>query len=157
MRLTRPTLIFGLLVLALVLATALFVAPDGDDLPALSVRSNGPNGARALKLWLEALGYDVTELDEAPYQVAAETAALFVLQPSTAFERAEVEAVADWVEGGGRLILMTSWNGAGRLLDRFQLGLRFTGERQREAVPLQPLLRQPAVERAQVISWDANV
>ena len=54
--------------------TVLLVGPATDDLPELSVYSNAPTGGRALWLWLEALGYQVAELDEDPYAVPDGTA-----------------------------------------------------------------------------------
>jgi hypothetical protein len=148
-------LLLGGLVAALLLATVLLVGPATDDLPELSVYSNAPAGGRALRLWLEALGYPVTELDEDPYAVPEGTAALFVLQPSSGFDREAVESLTGWVGEGGQLVVAASGRGARRLLDAFGLSLEFTGERQEEAEVVQPLLAAPPVRRVRVDAWDA--
>jgi hypothetical protein len=104
-------------------------------------------------LWLEAQGYRVEELATEPYTVDPAVAALFVLAPTTRFDDDAIEAVVDWVESGGRLVIASS--GAPRpLLERFGLRVRFAGDRLDEAVVAQPVLQQPTVERVRVDTWE---
>jgi hypothetical protein len=152
---SAPVVLFGLLLLALVVATALVVAPAGADLPELSVRSTAPTGGRALALWLESLGYGVEEATDEPFAIPEGAAALFVLEPESGFDAAAVDRVTDWVDGGGRLFIAASSPGPRRLLDRFGFSLRFAGDRQAEAVPVQPLFLAAPVERLVVDAWDS--
>jgi hypothetical protein len=155
MRLSPLRLLLGGLVLALILGTVLLAGPAAEDLPELSVYSNAPTGGRALSLWLQSLGYEVATLEAEPYAVPEGTAALFVLQPSSAFDRAALESLEAWVEDGGQLVIATAGRGGRRLLESFGLRLDFTGERQAEATAAQPLLTAPAVQRARVDAWEA--
>src|SRR5581483_4727311 len=155
MRLSPLRVVLGLLVLALIVGTVLLAGPGSTDLPELSARSNAPNGARVLRLWLEALGYQVEEIDEEPYGVPDGTAALLVLQPSTDFDPAALDQLQAWVEDGGQLVLVAAGRGSRRLLERFGLSLEFTGERRGDAAVVQPLLLQPPVERVRLEAWDA--
>ena len=155
MRLSPLRVVLGLLVLALIVGTVLLAGPGSTDLPELSARSNAPNGARVLRLWLEALGYQVEEIDEEPYGVPDGTAAMLVLQPSTDFDPAALDQLQAWVEDGGQLVLVAAGRGSRRLLERFGLSLEFTGERRGDAAVVQPLLLQPPVERVRLEAWDA--
>ncbi|HEY7060504.1 MAG TPA: DUF4350 domain-containing protein [Chloroflexota bacterium] len=141
------------LVAALVMVTALLVRPTTSLDPPLTVRSAEPSGARALLLWLEALGYAVEEIDADPYTVGPEVRTLFILAPVVPFEDDALDTLARWVEQGGRLVLVAG--GSGRaLLQHFGLHGRFAGDRLPEAVPAQPLLLQPPVERLRVDAWE---
>lgn len=153
MRPSPLVLLLAALILLLVILTALSVRPPTGGLPPLSVQSSEPGGGRVLALWLEALGYRVDELDTEPYAVDPGVGALFVLAPQTPFDEAAVDAVAAWVEGGGRLVLVTV-GGQRALLERFGLRVRFAGDRLAEATTAQPLLGQPPVERIRVDTWD---
>src|SRR5207244_4013217 len=62
-------------------ASVWLVTAPSISYPPLTSRSNQPNGARALRLWLEGLGYHVTELNRRPYAVDADTRLLLVLAP----------------------------------------------------------------------------
>jgi hypothetical protein len=155
MRLPPLRLVLGLLVLALIVGTVLLAGPNNTDLPELSARSSAPNGARALRLWLEALGYRVEEIDEEPYSVPDGTAALLLLQPSADFDPAALDRLEAWVEDGGQLVLVAAGRGPRRLLERFGLSLEFTGERRGDAAVVQPLLLRPPVERVRLNAWDA--
>jgi hypothetical protein len=152
-KLTRGRLVFGLLLVALVAVTIWSARPPIADLPQLSVRSTQPHGARALWLWLEALGYQVQEIDADPYQVDQSVAVLFILQPTTRFDAAAVDAVASWVDAGGRLVVASD-GAPRRLLERFGLTIDFAGARQTDARPVQPLLTHPPLERIKVDSWE---
>jgi hypothetical protein len=148
-----PVLVLGGLVVLLVVLTAISVRPSNSGLPALSAQSSEPSGGRALALWLEGLGYRVFEIDTEPFTVESNVDALFILAPSAAFDDDAVQAVADWVQGGGQLVLATS-GGPRALLERFGLRLRFAGDRLGEATVAQPVLRQPPVERVRVDTWE---
>jgi hypothetical protein len=141
------------LALALLVVTAAMVRPTTPQ-PTLSVRSTDATGGRALALWLESLGYSVGELAGEGYTIDGDIGGLFILAPATPFDDDAVDAVVDWVERGGQLVIVTT-SGPRRLLDRFDLRLRFAGDRLAEAVPAQPVLLAPPVERVRVDTWEA--
>lgn len=141
------------LVAVLVLVTAVMVRPRTAAQPPLTVRSAEPGGARALMLWLETLGYAVEELDSEPYAVEPEVQTLFILAPIVPFDDEALDALARWVEQGGRLVLVSAGSGS-TLMQHFGLRVRFAGDRLPEAVAAQPLLLQPPVARLQVNAWE---
>jgi hypothetical protein len=152
MRPSRPVVLLGVLVGILVVGSALLVRNETPAIP-LSSQSSHSNGARALLLWLESLGYRVEQLDAEPYAVPEGLAALLVLLPTESFDREAVEQVAEWVEAGGRLVVVASPE-TRRLLERFDLVVRFAGSRSDEATAVQPVLLHPTVGRVRVEAWD---
>jgi hypothetical protein len=70
--------------------------------PTLSSTDAHPNGALAMALWLERLGYRVERIDTGGS--LADIGVLFVLLPVRPFARAEATALADWVRRGGVLV-----------------------------------------------------
>lgn len=156
MRWSPSTVLSAALVVAVLFIAALVGGAPRESLPTLSTRSSEPTGGRALALWLTALGYRVEEIDSEPFAIDSEIAALFVLEPSVGYRPEHVEAVAQWVEAGGRLVVVGG-DPEERLLERFGLRLRSTGDRQEEALPVQPLLTAAGVERVRVLAWDALV
>jgi hypothetical protein len=153
---TPPRLGAVLVALAVVLVVVTLAVgrPNSSGLPSLSARSSAPDGARALMLWLDSLGFATDEITNEPYAVDPALDALFVLAPTTRFDDAAVDAVADWVEDGGQLVLVTA-SGPRPLLERFELRLRFAGDRLGQAAPAQPVLLAPPVERLRVDTWEA--
>ena len=83
----------------------LAVVTAGEHLPALSVYSSGSTGGKALRLWLDDLGFATSTLEDRPYRVPADTGAVLVLDPSEPFVGSELRELAAWVRGGGRLVL----------------------------------------------------
>src|ERR1700694_4283902 len=72
--------------------------------PALSIRSVDPDGAMALRLWLEKQGYTVRELLSNPIQ-PGDANVLFILAPLEPFTAAESQAIHSWVRTGHTLIV----------------------------------------------------
>jgi hypothetical protein len=153
-------------VLALGLSGLMFLAvllsarqdAGGEALPALTTHSSAPDGARALALWLEALGYPVHRIEGASFRLdpggrdasSRDARLLFVLSPQYSFNPSEVERVDNWVEAGGTLILATDRWFADPLLEHFDLDIGFLDDRVQEAEPAQPLLLDPPWTQARV-------
>ncbi|HUN23026.1 MAG TPA: DUF4350 domain-containing protein [Anaerolineales bacterium] len=76
-------------------------------LPELATFSSQPNGARAVRLWLEALGYPIVNRNPQRYLIPAETRLLCIFQPQDVFTPEELETLDAWVKAGGRLLLVT--------------------------------------------------
>src|SRR5262249_49557476 len=111
--------LFGALLVVLAL-----LPPSEERLPPLTVFSAGPFGGKALRLWLEGLGYRVTTLESASFSVPDGTGTLLVLAPTRPFSRFEMDELERWIRGGGVLLLAADGTAADSLLDRFGMGLR---------------------------------
>ena len=146
----------GLLVLALAgmmfLAVVLSARQDADDnaAPALTSYSNEANGARALALWLEALGYPVRRAEGVDFRPQRDACLLFVLAPQQTFTPGEIKRLDDWVTGGGALVLATDAAWADPLLTHFELKISSLDDHVQEAEPAQPLLLDPPWTQARV-------
>ena len=90
------------LVLLLVVVTALAAAQEQkeQEYPVLSTLSSAPNGALALKLWVQQLNYAVDEQALAEFVPPENTSILFMLEPLFPTE-GELQVVDAWVEEGG--------------------------------------------------------
>ena len=104
----RTAAIYGVLVaLALALGLAVRQAPVPSSVP--SVDNPGPLGLRALYLYLEESGAQVSALDEAlDAQTLGSVRTVVVAPPRKAnrVTKAEAEALEAWVRGGGTLVYM---------------------------------------------------
>lgn len=79
------------------------------SLPRLASESNAPEGARALWLWLEQLGYQVTRESPASFRVADEADLLLVLEPTFPFASGDWREIDDWVADGGTAVFAGQW------------------------------------------------
>jgi hypothetical protein len=116
----------------------------------LTSHSTAPDGAQALALWVEALGYSVQRVQGTSFRLDQGADLLFVLAPQQTFSPGEVERVDNWVESGGTLIFASDRWRAGPLLQHFELNVQFLDERVDVAQPAQPLLLDPPWNRAAV-------
>jgi hypothetical protein len=151
--LTRRDVLLVLGLLGLMLLTVLLSARQdaGDDEPpALTSHSTEADGAQALALWLEALGYPVRRIEGFRFDLNRDDALLLVLSPQQAFSAGEIEWLSDWVQRGGTLVLATDQWVAGPLLEHFDLDIVFLDEFVRTANPAQPLLLDPPWTQATV-------
>jgi hypothetical protein len=102
-RLTDTQLMIGAVIALAIIAV--FVAIFGyEGGPALSIHSVDPEGAMALRLWLEKQGYSVRELNSKPIQ-PEEAAVLFILAPLEDYPATEIESLGNWVRSGHTLIV----------------------------------------------------
>ncbi len=114
---TRPSrdfwLVVGLFVVLTIVtvATALWQARQETDLPPLASFSSAPDGGRALRLWLEELGYVVSDEVADRFQIPESATLVLVLEPITPISASEWDVIDAWVEDGGVLILAgDQWN-----------------------------------------------
>lgn len=112
MRLTKDTIVAVgiILLLAIVTVAAAFQQRSLEEkLPPLSSDSNQPDGARALRLWLESLGHQVTISGREEFSIPNNIDFAFILEPgeNLTLERSKIDL---WVEDGGTLLLAgESW------------------------------------------------
>lgn len=74
--------------------------------PPLTSFSNQPDGARALWLWLDALGYQPSDSVRTTFTIPDNTTLLLLLEPQTLVDETEWEAIDGWVEEGGTLLVV---------------------------------------------------
>lgn len=134
-------LLFGGLLLALVA-----LPPSEERLPPLTVYSAAPTGGKGLWLWLEALGYRVSTLEETPYRVPDGVATVLILDPTGGFGRDELDQLEGWVRRGGTLVVAADGLRGGSLLGRFGVELRAL-----------PVVAETAVSLGQGGDGDAGV
>ena len=101
--------LFGLMFL-LIIFTVLQEQRRQQELPSLTSFSNQPDGARALYLWLDELGYTPANRSQVRYTIPAEADMVLLLEPLLILQETELRLLEDWVEAGGILIIAgQSW------------------------------------------------
>ena len=73
--------------------------------PALASDSSQPDGARALWLWLEALGYATSSETSATFALPEQTSIALILEPYPTITTEEWETLDAWIEDGGTLVI----------------------------------------------------
>ncbi len=153
------TLLAVILLLALVIFSTYSAAQQGQEpeYPPGSIYSNQPDGARALKLWLDELGYQTSSLEGGSSAPTWETEMLFILRPSYSFTKVDVNFLDRWVRNGGTLIYAAadSFTEA-NLLNLFELDLAYIDQPANNLSLTQPLLINPPVSSVTVdtfIAW----
>jgi hypothetical protein len=148
-------LVAGLLaVLAVVSVLAAARQTQQSTPPPLASFSNAPDGARALRLWLEDLGYTVRDDSLEPFDVPEHASLAFMLEPTIAVAPEEWRVLDHWVESGGTLVLAGDALGTAFATEHYTITLSYltaTATSLSAQMPLfasPPLGRPPAV-RAQ--------
>lgn len=89
--------------------------------PPLASASSQPDGARALRLWLEALDFAVTDESTAAFEPPAGAELTFILEPALpGLSEEEWQSLQAWIESGGVLVL--AGEGFGAALSMQQVG-----------------------------------
>ncbi len=101
MRGRAPLLLGGLLAL-LVVAAALRSEPEAP----YGLESSGPQGLRALRLWLDELGYEVDAVYGPEFAPPDDGDMVFVYPSVTPYTEEEAAALRGWVSAGGTLTLI---------------------------------------------------
>src|SRR5690348_494380 len=111
--------LFALLVVGLVL-----VPPASESQIPLTAYSAEPSGAKALRLWLEALGHPVTTIEGEHYEIPRTAGTVLLLEPSVPVGRNEAATLEQWVRDGGRLVVADRGIRTDGLLRRFGVSAR---------------------------------
>jgi hypothetical protein len=147
MKLTRDVwLAIGLLVTLIVIMSfvALGQQQQGQQLPPLTSLSGAPDGALALKLWLQKLDYTVIEETSSSYHLPKAARIVFVLQPSL-IEADDLKALDTWVLNGGTLIAAGDF-GFSDLTEHFDFKLDYFDPVPKAFTSQTPLLLNPALQ-----------
>lgn len=127
-RLSRDSWLAIILLVVLVLVTVaagISEATRREDAVPLASDSYAPNGARALWLWLDKLGYEVSDEVSDRFRLPEGTGLLLMLEPRVVVTEAEWHAIDDWVEDGGTLVLVGESWGTMAAVRHYDLQLRY--------------------------------
>lgn len=145
-RLSRDAwLAIGLVALLIVVTVgaALLTAQAEETPPPLSSLSSAPDGALALRLWVEQLGYAISDSSLSRYTLASVVRLAFVLEPTQPITEDEWAELDEWVDGGGTLIIAGDGLYASFAASHYEFDLRYT--RTLTLTAQTPLLAAPAL------------
>jgi hypothetical protein len=146
-RIPRDTWVAGgLLVLLTLVTAAVALQQTGQEGPPLSTASTQPNGARAFYLWLEELGYPVSEERVERFAPPPDAAAILILNPTEAITESDWQQLDPWVEAGGTLILAGENFITGQAVRHYNFEITLLDDRQSPAAVQTPLWAYPPVE-----------
>jgi len=133
------------IILLLVVITTLAALQRGTEetYPTLSSISSAPDGALALKLWVQELKYNVDEEVLANFAPPEDASVLFMLEPQFPTE-ADMTAVDTWVEGGGTLIAVGERYGMFSLIDHYKFYFNYLPNNDGSLSNETPLLDSPS-------------
>ena len=129
MKRRRDSLVLAGLIAGLLAVTVLAAVQQArqSQTPArLAPDSSAPDGARALVLWLQALGFTVnTDPPPATFAIPVGTDLLFLFEPTVTITPEEWEILDAWVMQGGTLVLVGDRSGTARAFSHYDADLNF--------------------------------
>jgi hypothetical protein len=152
MRPSRETwLAIGLLTLLVIvtIVAAVSQARQGEgQLPPLASFSSAPGGARALRLWLEEIGYTVRDDVGETFAPPQDADVVLILEPTMPITDEEWETIDAWVKRGGALVLAGEgswyWSSTSSAIRHYGLWLDYLTESNPVTLTAQtPLLASP--------------
>lgn len=143
----RLTIFLLALVVGLSVLAAVREARQASLTPLLSSSAEA-SGAKALALWLDELGYDVSTRTLGAFQLDAATDVVLMLAPSTQVTPAELEELDAWIDDGGTLVLAVDRFSYAPLLEHFEFEQEAIYFNETVLTPTGPLLRD-------VVAWDS--
>jgi hypothetical protein len=145
MKLSRDSVLALVLILALLIVTiAAAVQQSRDQLPTLATFSSARNGALALKLWIGALGYNVSEESSVSFAPPEAADLIFILEPLQVSDD-DLRALDDWLAQGGTLVIAGRGLGASQLAGHYDIPIKFLGKDYDRLNPQTPLLSSPPI------------
>jgi len=99
-------LAIGLFAILLLITIAAAIQQTGQEVdPPYSSLSSGPDGTRALLLWLNELGHPVSEEILATFQPPENIGLILILEPSVGITIDEWTTLDNWIRNGGTLVI----------------------------------------------------
>jgi len=117
----------GIGIFAILLLITIFAATRRqtvEEFPRLSTLSPAPDGALALKLWVDKLDYKINEDVLAAFVPPEDASIILMLEPYFPTER-ELKSIDDWVEKGGTLILIGDQYGTFSAVDHYEFSFNY--------------------------------
>ena len=138
-------LLASLLLLGLLIVFALLQGEPAAERP-FDLDSAGPGGLRALRLWLEEMGYTVEQTGNQTFTLDAASDLLFVYPNAEPYTEDEALALERWVASGHTLVLIGPERDETALQSRFGVQLDFGSDLARTVAQQQPLLPEADAE-----------
>lgn len=115
--------------------------------PLLS-SSAEPTGAKALTLWLDALGYDVSTRTLSKFELSDDISTLLILYPTTPTGGGDIDVINEWIDAGGTLVLAADTFSQDDFVSNFGFDMLPLYAPVGDVTPTGPLLRN-------VVGWDS--
>lgn len=132
-----------LFLLVLVTISAALQRGTDQQYPSLSTLSSAPDGALALKLWIQELQYSVDEEVLANFIPPENASILLMLEPFAVTE-SDLQALDDWVEAGGTLIAVGEQYSMYALAEHYQFTVNYVSDPTGTPDSAAPLFHSPA-------------
>ena len=113
--------------------------------PALASHSNAPNGARALTLWLNEIGYHTTAAVAPTFQIPKPASIVMLLEPWTGISNSEFDTLDAWVDKGGTLIIVGTGFGAMQTMQHYDFSLNASAHPTQTVTIETPLFASPVI------------
>jgi hypothetical protein len=140
-------LAIGLFVLlAIISAVSIYQQTTDAEKPALTSFSTQPDGARALWLWLDKLGYNVSDRVGVSFSIPEGTDFMLLLEPTISIEAHEWQMIDDWLEAGGTLLVAGNDFVANQAFLHFDFSVNFRAAAVAETKQQNPLMASPPIE-----------
>jgi hypothetical protein len=133
------------LLVTITIAAAVQQARAQTTSPPLSSSSSSADGARALWLWLDELGYTVSSAVDVGFTVPDGTRLVLLLEPTAGIESGEWNVLDRWVEAGGTLVLAGDGLGTAFALRHYEFDLRYGDSPIANLTVQSPLLASPPI------------
>lgn len=159
MRLSRDAWLGIGILMALVIVTVLAAIQqtrDETQVPYTSTSSQ-PNGTRALRLWLDELGYDSDASPSSTFTPGREIKIIFMIQPSYSVTADEWRILDRWIEEGGTLILAGKNSVTDLAMAHFDFDVSALPVQAAEIAPALPLLKSPLLESKVALKTDFGI
>lgn len=147
-RLSRDAwLAVGLFILLAVVATIAAVQETRNNtaVPPLAGYSNAPDGARALALWLDELGYDTTAAVAAVFQIPKPADIVLMLEPWPGISNSEFDKLDAWVAKGGTLVIAGTNFGTFQAVQHYNFALGTSAAPTQTVTIETPLFASPTI------------
>jgi hypothetical protein len=126
LRQDQPALLLLLLLVALTSIATFWQLRQEVDRPALATFSSEPDGARALLLWAEALGHNVETDSVLGFGPPQDAGLAIILEPQLpGISGPEWQALDEWVEHGGILVLAGEGLGTALSIQHYRFDLSY--------------------------------
>src|SRR5450432_3134276 len=123
-RFTDRRLLIGVIIALVIIAIVALIAGPANQGPPLSTHSSAPDGAMALRLWLEKLGHPTSEITSNPIVPGPENT-LFILDPDSDYSDSEAVSLQQWVRAGHTLVLAGNVEILNELLRPYSVTLEY--------------------------------
>jgi hypothetical protein len=138
-----------------ILMIAVALNQKAGQMPSLASTSSAPDGALALKLWTEKLGYQVDEEMPSEFEVPAGTGLVFILEPGP-MTADDLESLDEWVQAGGTLIAAGEFRGMYDLARHYDFSFQIAPSTLEGVLPQTPLLASPLLDRPAALNAEVG-